>query len=122
MQPICQFCQYESENGHAPTCGNYVEPINPMSTQVEFHIKKQFKKQPTPMGASEWKDHGEKYGYLNYFGFVLKKDLLDKIDKKLYSLQQESGKQDGTNTKNIGVRINELNWVKNLIHENGENL
>jgi hypothetical protein len=31
----------------------------------------------SPMGASQWRNHGEKYGYFDYFGYVKRKSNLD---------------------------------------------
>jgi hypothetical protein len=39
------------------------------------------------------------------------KSKIGGIEQKIRLLSKESGKQDGTNTKAVGVRIQELRWV-----------
>lgn len=35
--------------------------------KIQNLFKKSLKEQQTPMGVSQWKEHGKKYGYWDYF-------------------------------------------------------
>lgn len=49
---------------------------------------------PTPMGASNWKNYGLKYGYWNFFETEIRKDWQQEINNKAGSVFGfESGKQ-----------------------------
>lgn len=40
-------------------------------------------KKEIPMGVSQWREHGKKYGYWDYFMEQQKKEMIEKIDYQI---------------------------------------
>ena len=84
--PLCSECQFESGK-HSPQCSKYVLLPNPdeeetigklvrdltkvgsiPKSEARRRIEKILRIQKNiPMGVSQWRNHGKKYGYWEYF-------------------------------------------------------
>ena len=94
------YCKQVNGLDHCKNCGLTQE-------MIDNDRRKTIENQP-PMGISQWRDYGKRYGYWDYFVEDLQRSLIESLPPDAENLSTLTGNQARAVIKNFLAKIDKL--------------